>query len=169
MDFPRQTDTIFGDEDQKPSDMEQSIDTFIRESADRLAIRQLVDAYAFCADTRDAKGQMALFTPDTHFVVYMDSRSAQPSQELHSREALAPVFDNLNTYTATMHFNGQHSVQLAGATATGTTYCLAHHWTEKEGKRTRMVAAIRYLDTFVKEEGNWYFAQRKLMVQWIDS
>jgi hypothetical protein len=45
-----------------------------KEMVDRLAIRQLVDAYAYCADRRDAKGQLALFTPDTHFVVYMDAR-----------------------------------------------------------------------------------------------
>ena len=36
------------------------------EAADRLAIRALVDAYAFCADTRDAERQKALFTDDTH-------------------------------------------------------------------------------------------------------
>ena len=38
------------------------------EAADRLAIRELVEAYAYCADRRDAKGQMSLFTGDTHFV-----------------------------------------------------------------------------------------------------
>src|SRR5882757_11506076 len=38
------------------------------EAADRLAIRELVEAYAYCADRRDAKGQMSLFTEDTHFV-----------------------------------------------------------------------------------------------------
>jgi hypothetical protein len=43
-------------------------------AADRLAIRELVEAYAHCADRRDAKGQMSLFTPDTHFVVYMDAK-----------------------------------------------------------------------------------------------
>ena len=42
------------------------------EQADRLAIRELVDAYAHCADRRDADGQKALFTEDTHFVVYME-------------------------------------------------------------------------------------------------
>jgi hypothetical protein len=31
------------------------------EAADCLAIRELVEAYAHCADRRDAKGQMALF------------------------------------------------------------------------------------------------------------
>ena len=41
------------------------------EAADRLAIRELIDAYARCADRRDAEGQKALFTPDTHFVVYI--------------------------------------------------------------------------------------------------
>ena len=66
------------------------------EAADRLAIRELVEAYAYCADRRDAKGQMSLFTPDTHFVVYMNAKNPTPSQELHSREALAPVFADLN-------------------------------------------------------------------------
>ena len=31
------------------------------EAADRLAIRELFDAYAHCADRRDAEGQQALF------------------------------------------------------------------------------------------------------------
>jgi SnoaL-like domain len=48
------------------------------EAADRLAIRELVEAYAHCADRRDAKGQMALFTADTHFVVYMDAKDPKP-------------------------------------------------------------------------------------------
>ena len=94
------------------------------EAADRLAIRELFDAYAHCADRRDAKGQMALFTPDTRFLVYMDSRSEQPTQELHGREALAPVFDNLNTYQATMHFNGQSIIFLDGDRATSETTAL---------------------------------------------
>ena len=44
------------------------------EAANRLAIRELVDDYARCADRRDANGQMSLFTPDTHFVVYMNAK-----------------------------------------------------------------------------------------------
>ena len=80
------------------------------EAADRLAIRELVEAYAHCADRRDAKGQMALFTADTHFVVYMNAKDSKPSQELHSREALAPVFADLNKYDATTHFVGQSTI-----------------------------------------------------------
>jgi SnoaL-like domain len=140
------------------------------EAADRLAIRELIDAYAHCADRRDADGQKALFTSDTHFIVYMDAKSAQPSQELRGRESLTPVFQNLNTYQATMHFNGQSTVTLSGfASATGESYCLAHHLTAESGKRSLMIAAIRYLDAFKKIDGKWYFAERKLLVDWIET
>jgi hypothetical protein len=84
-----------------------------QEAADRLAIRELVDAYAHCADRRDAKGQLALFTEDTRFLVFYDLTSSEPSQELHGRESLAPVFDDLNQYVVTMHFNGQSTIQRA--------------------------------------------------------
>src|SRR5579863_5500748 len=140
------------------------------EAADRLAIRELVDAYAHCADRRDARGQMALFTQDTHFVVYMDFHNPEPTQELHGREALAPVFDALNAYVATMHFNGQSTIELSGDRAAGESYCLAHHLTQNQnGSRTMMVASIRYLDTFAKQDGAWLFAERRLMVNWTDT
>lgn len=140
------------------------------ETADRLAIRELVDAYAHCADRRDAKGQMALFTEDTHFVVYLDAKAAEPSQELHGRDALAPVFDNLNIYVATTHFNGQSTVVLDGDRATGESYCLAHHLSVGEnGEQALMVASIRYLDTFAREDGAWLFAERRLMVDWTET
>jgi ketosteroid isomerase-like protein len=140
------------------------------EAADRLALRELFDAYAHCADRRDAAGQMALFTDDTHFVVYMDARDPEPTQELRGRESLAPVFDALNAYAATMHFNGQSTIELDGDRATGESYCLAHHLTiDEDGSRTLMVASIRYVDTFVKQDGVWLFAQRRLMVNWTDT
>lgn len=44
--------------------MSQHVAISPSEAADRLAIRELVDAYAYCADRRDAEGQMSLFTPD---------------------------------------------------------------------------------------------------------
>src|ERR1700724_787751 len=97
------------------------------EQADRLAIRELVDAYAHCADRRDAEGQKSLFTEDTHFVVYMEGQGSEPTQVLDGREALTPVFQDLNRYQATQHFNGQSMVSLDGVRATGESYCIAHH------------------------------------------
>jgi hypothetical protein len=140
------------------------------EAADRLALRELFDAYAHCADRRDAQGQMALFTEDTHFVVYMDAKADEPTQELHGRDSLAPVFDNLNQYAATTHFNGQSTVVVDGNQASGESYTIAHHVTVgDDGRRTLMVASIRYLDQFVKLDGAWYFAERKLLVDWTET
>ena len=139
------------------------------ELADRLAIRTLVDAYAHCADRRDAEGQKELFTEDTQFVVYMDGEGSESSQELDGREALTPVFADLNRYEATTHFNGQSTIVLEGDRATGESYCLAHHLYIEDGERKLMVASLRYHDTFVKRDGAWLFAERKLYVDWTET
>jgi ketosteroid isomerase-like protein len=150
--------------------MSQHLTISPSEAADRLAIRELIEAYAHCADRRDAKGQMSLFTSDTHFVVYMNARDAKPSQELHSREELAPVFADLNQYDATMHFVGQSTIfTLTGDRGTGEAYCMAHHLTIDDGKRRLMIAALRYMDTFVKIDGAWLFAERLLYVDWLEN
>jgi hypothetical protein len=149
--------------------MSQHVTISATEAADRLAIRELIEAYAHCADRRDAKGQMALFSADSHFVVYMDAKDPNPTQELHSREALAPVFAELNQYQATTHFLGQSTVfTLAANRASGEAYCLAHHVAINAGKRRLMLASLRYYDTFVKTDGVWLFAERLLYVDWVD-
>jgi hypothetical protein len=50
------------------------------EAAGRLALRELFDAYAHCADRRDAEGHKALFTKDTRF-----ERYARPGAEAVAR------------------------------------------------------------------------------------
>jgi len=149
--------------------MSKHVDISPAEAADRLAIRELVEAYAHCADRRDAKGQMSLFTADTHFVVFMNAKDPAPTQELHSREELAPVFADLNQYAATMHFLGQTTIlTLTGDQGTGETYCMPHHLMIDGNGRRLMVAALRYTDAFVKTDGQWLFAERKLYVDWIE-
>ena len=112
---------------------------------------------------------MALFTTDTHFVVYMNANDPKPSQELHSREALAPVFAELNKYEATTHFIGQSTIfTLTRDRATGEAYCLAHHVTVDGAKRRLMIASLRYLDTFVKVDNAWLFSERRLCVDWME-
>jgi SnoaL-like protein len=112
---------------------------------------------------------MALFTADTHFVVYMNAKDPTPSQELRSREALAPVFADLNQYAATTHFVGQSTILTpAGDRATGEAHCLAHHVTTDGAKRRLMLASLRYYDTVAKADGAWLFAERLLYVDWVD-
>lgn len=58
---------------------------------------------------------------------------------------------------------------LDGDRATGESYCLAHHVYSADGERKLMVASLRYHDTFVKEEGTWRFAGRRLYVDWTET
>jgi hypothetical protein len=139
------------------------------EAADRLALRELFDAYAHCADRRDAEGQNALFTSDTVFSVYMEGEGSEPTYVLNGREALIPVFADLNRYEVTTHFNGQSTVTIEGNEATGESYTVAHHLYTEDGERKIMVASLRYLDVFAKADGQWLFAERKLILDWSET
>ena len=141
----------------------------LSEVSDRLAIRELFDAYAHCADRRDTEGQKSLFTADTRFAVHMDGEGSEASYVLEGRDALDPVFADLNRYEATMHFNGQSTVILDGDRATGESYTIAHHVFTEQGSRMMMVAWLRYLDVFSKIDGGWYFADRTLVLEWSET
>ena len=48
-------------------------------------------------------------------------------------------------------------------------YCMPHHLTIDGETRRLMVAALRYNDTFVKSDGEWLFAERRLYVDWLEN
>jgi hypothetical protein len=45
---------------------------------------------------------------------------------------------------------------------------MPHHLTVDGGKRSLMIAALRYYDSFAKVDGAWLFAERLLYVDWIE-
>lgn len=138
-------------------------------SADRLEIVNLIDAWARCADRRRPQEQAALFAPDGRITVQMaDPSSSEPVQTLQGHAELAEAFKVLETYDATTHFNGQSTITLDGDHATGESYCLAHHIWVEDGQRMLMIMAIRYHDTFIRQDGRWLFVHRELITDWID-
>ena len=68
-----------------------------------------------------------------------------------------------------MHFNGQSTVTLDGDHATGESDTIAHHVFTEDGTPKIMVAWLRYLDTFAKIDGAWYFTERKLILDWSET
>ncbi|KAL7909013.1 hypothetical protein GGI35DRAFT_493832 [Trichoderma velutinum] len=142
------------------------------EARDRIAIRKVIDRYAHCADRRLADEQMSLFTEDTNFVVYLQGQGTEPSQVVRKRQDLRPVFEFLVGYTHTTHFNGQSTIDIGpdGKTATGETYCIAYHLSEKNGQRQMYIASLRYEDTLTKgDDGTWLFSERKLYLDWSET
>jgi hypothetical protein len=136
------------------------------EAADRLAIRGVFDAYVHCADRRDAEGQKALFTVDSRFAVFTRGEGTEPTYVIEGREALTPVFAELNQCEATTHFNGQSTIALYGDHATGESYTIPHHLFTADGERRITTAALRYLDGLIKIEATWFFEERNLILDW---
>lgn len=142
---------------------------FLPEVADRLAIRGLVDAYADCADRRDAAGQMALFTEDADFAVYADRGNPVPTRRFRGRAALAPICQELAGYQVTMHLNGQSTTWIDGARASGVTCCLVHQLNIDATTQVITLASVRYLDSYVKRGGGWLIRQRQVLVDWTET
>jgi SnoaL-like domain len=138
------------------------------EVADRQAIRELVDAYAHWADSRDAAGQLALFTEDVDFAVF-DGANPVATHRLRGRAALAPLCQRLNAYQATMHINGQSTTRIDGARAWGVTCCMVHYLKIEGTVRSVMISAIHYLDSYVKRDGAWLIRQRQVMIHWTET
>jgi SnoaL-like domain len=110
-----------------------------------------------------------LFSEDGRFAVYMDGPGTEATYVLEGREALSPVFADLNRYEATMHFNGQSTVTLDGSRATGDSYTIAHHVYTEDGTRMMMVAWLQYLDAFAKVDETWYIVERQIILTWSET
>jgi hypothetical protein len=81
------------------------------EAADRLALRRLVDAWAHCADRRLAETQANLFVPDGTILNYEgDPNTHAPHSTIKGRAAIRSALGVLNTFTVTLHMNGQSEV-----------------------------------------------------------
>ncbi|ANI90603.1 hypothetical protein A9P82_04060 [Arachidicoccus ginsenosidimutans] len=133
---------------------------------DRIAIQDLVNAYAHYADNREAKKQSELFTENAVVKVYYGKDSAPQFQQ--GREVLEKAFGVLKQYEITTHFNGQSTAVINGDSAFGEAYCLAHHIKTEYGKRTLLIMSIRYHDKYVKQNGKWLFSERDLFIDWTD-
>jgi hypothetical protein len=140
------------------------------EAADRLALRRLVDAWAHCADRRLAEQQSNLFVADGTLLNYEgDPTTHKPHSTIKGRSAIRSALAVLNTFTVTLHMNGQSEVAIRGDSAIGETYCLVHQFKVENDERKCQTLGIRYYDQFLRQEKRWYFAERKLVIDWSDT
>jgi hypothetical protein len=129
-----------------------------------------VDAWAHCADRRLAEAQSNLFVSDGAIVNYEgDPNTHAPHSTIKGRAAIRSALAVLNTFTVTLHMNGQSDVVIDDGHAVGETYCLVHQFSEKDDQRKCQTLGIRYYDRFLREENRWYFVERKLVIDWSDS
>ena len=134
---------------------------------DRVALRDLVDAYARAVDRRDVSAVAALFTADGRLVSRLhDTGGDAPIVRQGHDEITAALTAGLDRYLLTTHVVGGQVVTIDGDRATGDTVCLAHHVYEKGGARRMLVMAVRYADIYARQAGGWGFAERQLTLDW---
>lgn len=68
---------------------------------------------------------------------------------IDKKRELQKNFENWLCYNA---FNDQKKIILSDDTANGIGYCFAHHLTIAGDEKKLMVAAIKYIDKFIKIE-----------------
>jgi hypothetical protein len=141
------------------------------EAADAVALRRLVDCYGMTVDAGDGAGFIELFEEDAVLQVYYGPESAGPPVETRGRDRLAAIPSRLSgRFDRTFHFVGNHVCTVEGDTATGETYCLAHHVNDGPMGGTDYVMVIRYDDSYRRgEDGTWRFRLRRVLTQWTET
>jgi SnoaL-like domain len=129
------------------------------DSADRLALRSLVEQYARGADARDAELYADVFTDDA---MLHTGRG-----EIRGRADLLTVAPRLARYRVTMHLVANHYVTFDDADhAHGDAYCQASHVRDVEGVDWVYVMQIVYHDVYVREPRGWRISERRLELLW---
>ena len=128
------------------------------ELADRLAIAETLARYCRGIDRCDAALLAEVFTPDAH----LDYGSgAAPIAE-----TIAGLMQGLGTMRLTQHNISNTVMQVTGDSAKAETNCVALHLIPTPDSEIELVVGGRYLDTLVKQGGQWRIAERLYVMDW---
>ncbi|HAM02460.1 MAG TPA: nuclear transport factor 2 family protein [Acidimicrobiaceae bacterium] len=138
------------------------------DATDRIALRALVERYAWAVDAGDIDGVVDLFAEDGVLLSHLMAGTEETPLERRGHGQLRQALElGLAQYQRTTHVIGGQVIELAGDEAGGTTQCLAHHvYRDDQGDDRLLVMAIRYHDRYCKRDGAWRFAERRLRLEW---
>ena len=125
---------------------------------DALATRRLAERYAVAVD----RGDGALFADQ----FAADGVLEAPRGRFEGRDALAGVPPMMRgLYRRTWHGVLGQAVDFAGDAGDGETYAIARHfYDDRDGRPACYEMTIRYEDRFVRRDGAWLIAHRRLLV-----
>jgi hypothetical protein len=150
------------------SDGDAGLQAALREIVDRAALRNLAERYAQGVDRRDRAVFLSAFHPDATLAVHHPSEKEEGINVMQGHEQIGKVPEFIQVYPKTYHVLGQSTYEIDGDTATGETYCVAHHLTPDRHGGTNYVMYIRYADTYRRDGGEWRIATRRVNVDWTD-
>lgn len=126
---------------------------------DVLALRRTAELYARGADRRCKADWLDVLTEDVTI--------SGPGFSISGRDANLGSIDMLGQmFKATRHLVHNQTVEIDGDTARGETYGTAEHVLEGADGDMLLCWAIRYQDEWRREDEEWRFARRELIVDW---
>jgi SnoaL-like domain len=136
---------------------------------DRLALRELVDAYGIAIDERDGQTFASLFAAGGRILVFVDGRD-DPVVTLATSEEIRNLAEQTHdACLRTLHFIGNHLCRVEDDRAAADTYCLAHHLIGEPGDLVDEVMLVHYRDSYVRTERGWRFLERRAHRRWADA
>jgi len=129
---------------------------------DEAALRRTAELYARGADRRDGATWAAIVTEDCVIEA--------PGIRLCGREQIVAALGVMaKLYVATQHRVHNQLVEIDGDRARGETYSVADHLSVVDGRRSLLTWAIRYQDRWRREQGQWRFEHRALLLDWTET
>lgn len=135
---------------------EKSIESVVRELADKEAIRDLARVYAHCVWQDDIETMIELFTEDG----VMDPEIREP---IRGRAALLESFKDMLAAGDFQPFVHNHVITLDGDRADGVAYVDLRY--TAAGKS--MIGSGFYTDEYVRESDVWKFKSRRLTTRFL--
>lgn len=124
--------------------------------ADRIALQDLVTAYAYAVDDGDWSRWEALFEPDARIDYTAAGGIAGTPAEL---AAWMPA--SLSVFAFSLHSTSTHEVRFTGSdTATGRVHVLNRNGVVWEGRPQIVDVGAVYEDAYRLRDGRWRFASR---------
>ena len=133
----------------------------------RVALRALVDEYAWRTDRYDYDGYAELFTPDGEGSAVNPGES-EPFFRASGTEEIRGVVHGNDQFARTFHAVENHRVVIEGDSVSGVAYCTAHHLIERNGSAETLVMLIRYNDVYALTREGWKFASRRMEMAWLE-
>lgn len=128
--------------------------------ADEWALRRLAERHAYSMDRNVPEILDTIYLPDAVMLA--------PGFEIRGIDKIRGLPAMLrDTYEITAHLIHQQVMTIDGDTATGETFCTASAIAKGEGKSRPCTATfLRYRETCVRRNGQWWFARREVAFDW---
>lgn len=133
---------------------------------DVVALNQLAYRYAAAVDACDVEAFLAVFTPEARLRSYHPDAD-EPFADLTGHEQLAAIPRAMRElYRRTTHMMTNHLVDVRGDTATGEVLCTARHLGADSQDQGSINVIIRYIDRYVRQQGEWHILDRQIRFLW---